>query len=136
MSLAPCCSLLFGPAKETQTVSIGEPVTPPEVNDLVDMVDYQPGSVVSRKILGGGRGNVTLFAFAEGEGLTEHTSPYEARVVVLDGEAEIRIAGDPVSVAAGQTLILPAGVPHALDARQRFKMLLVMIRDQPSAGDG
>jgi quercetin dioxygenase-like cupin family protein len=97
---------------------------------LADMVEYQPGSVVSRKILGRKGGNVTLFAFVEGEGLTEHTSPYEALVVVLDGQAEIRIGGRTHTVAAGESIILPATVPHALDARVRFKMLLAMIRDE------
>ena len=100
-----------------------------EVEQLAEMVEYQPGSVVSRKILGGKKGNVTLFAFAEGEGLTEHTSPYAARVVILDGEAEIRIDGEPYTVTSGETLVLPASIPHALDARQPFKMLLIMIRE-------
>jgi quercetin dioxygenase-like cupin family protein len=97
---------------------------------LADQVSYQDGSVVSRKILGGKRGNVTLFAFAAGEGLTEHTSPYAALVVVLEGEASIRVGGEERSVQAGQAITLPATVPHALDARQPFKMLLVMIRDE------
>lgn len=105
-------------------------MTEPEVQTLAEMVAYQPGSVVSRKVLGGRRGNVTLFAFAEGEGLTEHTSPYAALVVVLDGGARIRIGGAAYTVAAGETLTLPAGVPHALDAEQAFKMMLVMIKDE------
>jgi quercetin dioxygenase-like cupin family protein len=100
-----------------------------EVQTLSEMVAYQPGSVVSRKILGGKRGNVTLFAFAQGEGLTEHTSPYAALVVILDGEAVIRIGGEPYAVSAGETITLPAAVPHALDAEVPFKMMLVMIRD-------
>lgn len=100
-----------------------------QVQNLADMVAYQPGSVVSRKILGRKKGNVTLFAFAEGEGLTEHTSPYEALVVVLDGQARIRVGGESHSVAAGQTITLPPDVPHALDADVPFKMLLVMVRD-------
>jgi quercetin dioxygenase-like cupin family protein len=101
-----------------------------EVMPLADMISYQPGSVVSRKILGQKGGNVTLFAFAEGEGLTEHTSPYEALVLVLDGQAEIRIGGETHSLGAGESILLPATVPHALDARVRFKMLLAMIRDE------
>ncbi len=100
-----------------------------EVQTLAAMVAYQPGSVVSRKVLGGKRGNVTLFAFAEGEGLTEHTSPYDAMVVILDGEARIRIGGHDHTVAEGETLTLPADVPHALDAESPFKMMLVMIKD-------
>lgn len=99
-----------------------------QVEMLADMVAYQDGSVVSRKVLGGKSGNVTLFAFAQGEGLTEHTSPYAAMVVVLDGEASIRVGGEPVTVAAGETLTLPADVPHALDAERPFKMMLVMIK--------
>jgi quercetin dioxygenase-like cupin family protein len=104
-------------------------VSEAEVQVLADQVSYQDGSVVSRKILGGKGGNVTLFAFAVGEGLTEHTSPYEALVVVLDGVAAIRVAGTEHSVAAGETITLPANIPHALDARERFKMMLVMIRN-------
>jgi quercetin dioxygenase-like cupin family protein len=100
-----------------------------EVVGLAEQVSYQEGSVVSRKILGGKRGNVTLFAFAAGEGLTEHTSPYAALVVVLDGEASIQVGGEEHTVRAGQAITLPAAIPHALDARQPFKMMLVMIRD-------
>lgn len=100
-----------------------------EVHPLSEMVSYQSGSVVSRKVLGGRRGNVTLFAFAEGEGLTEHTSPYAALVVVLDGEARIRVGGALFTVAEGETLTLPPGIPHALDAEVPFKMMLVMIKD-------
>jgi len=101
-----------------------------EVVPLADMISYQPGSVVSRKILGRKGGNVTLFAFAEGEGLTEHASPYEALVLVLDGQAEIRIGGETHTVGSGESILLPATVPHALDARVRFKMMLAMIRDE------
>ena len=101
-----------------------------EVQVLADMVGYQPGSVVSRKVLGARKGNVTLFAFAEGEGLTEHTSPYDALVVVLDGEAEVRVGGEEHHVGTGETLTLPASVPHSLHAARPFKMMLVMIRDE------
>lgn len=97
---------------------------------LADQVAYQDGSVVSRKVLGGKRGNVTLFAFAQGEGLTEHTSPYDAMVVVLDGEAAIRVGGEKYTAAEGETITLPATIPHALEARKPFKMMLVMIRDE------
>lgn len=96
---------------------------------LGDQVAYQDGSVVSRKIMGGRGGNVTLFAFAAGEGLTEHTSPYDALVVVLDGEAVIRVGGEEHVVAEGSAITLPATVPHALEAREPFKMMLVMIRE-------
>jgi quercetin dioxygenase-like cupin family protein len=96
---------------------------------LADLVAYQEGSVVSRKILGGRTGNVTLFAFAEGEGLTEHTSPYEALVVVLAGQAVVSIGGEKRTVREGEAVNLPASVPHALTARRAFKMMLVMIRE-------
>jgi len=104
-------------------------MTETKVQTLSEMVAYQPGSVVSRKVLGGKGGNVTLFAFAAGEGLTEHTTPYAALVVILDGEARIRIGGATHTVAEGETITLPAGVPHALDADVLFKMMLVMIKD-------
>jgi quercetin dioxygenase-like cupin family protein len=104
-------------------------MNPAETVVLADQVSYQDGSVVSRKIMGGRGGNVTLFAFAAGEGLTEHTSPYDALVVILEGEAAIRVGGEEHMVAAGSAITLPATVPHALDARQPFKMLLVMIRE-------
>jgi quercetin dioxygenase-like cupin family protein len=100
-----------------------------KIDTLVDLVGYQEGSVVSRKILGASGGNVTLFAFARGEGLTEHSSPYDAMVVILDGSAEIRIADRAFQVAAGETITLPANVPHALKADRPFKMMLVMIRE-------
>lgn len=104
-------------------------MTATDVQDLGEMVAYQPGSVVSRKILGGKGGNVTLFAFAEGEGLTEHTSPYEALILILDGEARVRVGGTDHTVATGQAMTLPADVPHALDADVPFKMMLTMIRE-------
>jgi quercetin dioxygenase-like cupin family protein len=93
------------------------------------MVEYQSGSVVSRKVMGAGGGNVTVFAFDEGEGLSEHTSPYEARVLVLDGTAEVQIDGKPFNVRTGETIALPPQVPHALHAHEPFKMLLIMIRE-------
>jgi quercetin dioxygenase-like cupin family protein len=95
---------------------------------LADMVAYQPGSIVSRVILKAGTGNVTLFAFDRGQGLSEHTAPFAALVQVLDGAAEITIGGAPHHVATGGMILMPANVPHALDARERFKMALTMIR--------
>lgn len=91
-------------------------------------VDYQTGAVVSREVLHKETGSVTTFAFDEGEGLSEHTAPFDALVCVLDGAAEIAIAGQPHRVAAGEMIIMPAGQPHALKAVTRFKMMLVMIR--------
>ena len=95
---------------------------------LGDMVDYQNGSVVSRTIIDKPTGTVTLFSFDEGQGLSEHTTPFDAMVNVLDGEAEVSIAGEPHTVGAGEMIIMPADRPHALRANQRFKMLLVLVR--------
>jgi quercetin dioxygenase-like cupin family protein len=95
---------------------------------LAELVQYQEGSIVSREILKRPTGTVTLFAFSEGQGLSEHTAPFDALVQVLDGEAHITIGGAPVSVVSGQGVVMPANVPHALHAQKRFKMMLVMIR--------
>ena len=95
---------------------------------LAGLVAYQNGSVVSREILKGVAGRVTLFAFDEGEGLSEHTSPFNALVQIVEGEAEITISGQPHRVAAGELILMPAGQPHALAAVKRFKMILTMIR--------
>ena len=92
------------------------------------LVDYQEGSVVSREILKKGTGTVTVFAFDAGQGLSEHTAPFDAMVHVLDGEAEITIAGTTRKVSAGDIIIMPANKPHALSAVQRFKMMLIMVR--------
>jgi quercetin dioxygenase-like cupin family protein len=99
-----------------------------QVLDLADLAQYQEGSVVSRQITKAEAGNVTLFAFDAGQELSEHTAPFDALVHVLDGEAEVRISGQPFPVRAGQAIILPANEPHALKATSRFKMLLTMIR--------
>lgn len=96
---------------------------------LADVVQYQPGAVVSRTIVKRPAGTVTAFAFAEGEGLSEHTAAFDALAILLEGEAEVSIAGTPHHVGAGEALRLPAGRPHAVKALTRFKMLLVMIRD-------
>jgi quercetin dioxygenase-like cupin family protein len=95
---------------------------------LVDLVDYRDGSVVSREILRKKTGTVTLFAFDKGQGLSEHTAPFDALVSVLDGAAEISISGKPHRVRAGEMIVMPADEPHALKAVRRFKMMLVMIR--------
>jgi quercetin dioxygenase-like cupin family protein len=92
------------------------------------LVDYASGSVVSRMVLKNPAGNVTLFSFDEGQGLSEHTAPYDALVQILDGKAEITIDGNVVPAEAGQSVLMPAGVPHSLHAAERFKMALVMIR--------
>lgn len=93
-----------------------------------ESVAYADGSIVSREILRNDAGTLTLFAFDQGQGLSEHTAPYDATVTILEGEAEILLAGVPHYPKAGEMLIMPADVPHALFAKQRFKMLLTMIR--------
>jgi quercetin dioxygenase-like cupin family protein len=95
---------------------------------LVDLVDYQEGSVVSKTLMEKKTGTVTLFAFDQGQGLSEHTAPFDAMVCVLDGEGEISISGVPAVVKQGEMIIMPANEPHALKAAQRFKMMLIMIR--------
>ena len=100
------------------------------VVDLAGLVEYQDGSVVSREVIRRGVGTVTVFAFDAGQGLSEHTAPFDAMVSILGGTAEITIDGKSHSVSAGQMLIMPANRPHALHARERFKMLLVMIRGE------
>ena len=92
------------------------------------LVDYQSGSIVSREIVKGATGRVTLFAFDEGEGLSEHTSPFNALVQIIEGEAEITISSRPHHVKAGELILMPAQQPHALKALKRFKMVLTMIR--------
>ena len=95
---------------------------------LNDMVAYQDGSVVSRTLIDKKVGTLTLFAFGAGQGLSEHTAPYDATIQVLDGEAEVIIEGKSFAVKAGQMIIMPANRPHSVRANQRFKMLLIMIR--------
>jgi quercetin dioxygenase-like cupin family protein len=93
-----------------------------------ELIGYQAGSIVSREVIRQKTGTVTLFAFDKGQGLSEHTAPFDAMVQIVDGEAEITISGKKQKVAAGQTIIMPANKPHALQAVKRFKMMLVMIR--------
>ena len=92
------------------------------------IIEYAEGSVVSKTLIKKEIGNITLFAFDQGQGLSEHTAPFDAVVHILDGTAEITIGGQAQTVNTGEMLIMPANVPHALQARERFKMLLVMIR--------
>ncbi|UCE15966.1 MAG: cupin domain-containing protein [Candidatus Bathyarchaeota archaeon] len=95
---------------------------------LIDLVDYQEESVVSRTIIDKKIGTVTLFAFDEGQGLSEHTAPFDALVYLLDGEAEIVISGKPLRLKEGEMVIMPANQPHALKAVKKFKMILTMIK--------
>ena len=95
---------------------------------LIDLVDYQEGSIVSRTIIKKKTGTVTLFAFDEGQGLSEHTAPFDALVYILDGEAEITISGKTLRLGEGEIVIMPANQPHALKAVKKFKMILTMIK--------
>ena len=95
---------------------------------LKEMVEYQKGSVVSRTVIDKKSGTVTLFAFDEGEGLSEHTAPYDAMVIDLEGNVEVRISGASNRLEEGDVIIMPANKPHALKALTRFKMMLVMIK--------
>jgi len=99
-----------------------------QVATASELVQYQDGAVVSREIVKKPTGNVTLFAFDEGQGLSEHTAPFDALVQVVEGDAEIVIAGESHRVHSGEMILMPAGRPHALRAPERFKMILTMIR--------
>lgn len=98
--------------------------------NLNAFIDYADDSVVSKTLIKKEIGNVTLFAFDAGQGLSEHTAPFDAVVYILDGEAEISVGGQPQDVVAGEMLIMPANISHALHAKTPFKMLLVMIRGE------
>ncbi len=95
---------------------------------LKNLVEYQDGSIVSKEVLKKDTGTVTLFAFDQGQGLSEHTAPFDAMVCILDGTAEVIISGQSHQVKEGEMIIMPADKPHALKANERFKMMLVMIR--------
>jgi quercetin dioxygenase-like cupin family protein len=96
--------------------------------DVAGLVDYQEGAVVSKIVLKKEIGNVTLFAFDQGQGLSEHTAPFEALVFVVDGEADVTIANTKNKVKNGEMIIMPANKSHALHAAERFKMMLVMMK--------
>jgi quercetin dioxygenase-like cupin family protein len=114
--------------KQAETISKPNGIFGAEAAKAVELVNYQDGSIVSREIVKKPTGNVAIFAFDEGQGMTEHTSPFDALVQVLDGEAEITIAGTPHRLHAGEMILMPAQQPHALKALKRFKMILTMIR--------
>ena len=99
-----------------------------EILNLAEMVSYQTGSIVSRQITKADSGNVTLFAFDEGQELSEHTAPFDALVHVMEGEAEIIISGKSFHLKDGDAIVMPADEPHAVKANRQFKMLLTMIR--------
>ncbi len=98
------------------------------VLNLEEMVEYSSGGVISKQVLKNQSGNLTLFSFDKGQGLSEHTAPFDAVVQVLDGEAQITIGGNPNLVRKGESIIMPANVSHSLQAVEKFKMLLTMIK--------
>ena len=100
----------------------------PEILDLESLLDYQEGSVVSRMLMNKKIGTVTLFSFDKGEGLSEHTTPFDALVYVFDGKVEIIISKKPYILDKGQIITMPANEPHALKALERFKMMLIMVK--------
>ena len=99
-----------------------------QVLALKKMIEYQDGSVVSKEIIKKETGTVTLFAFDKGQGLSEHTAPFDALVNIIDGQAEVTISGKPFIVKEGKIITMPANKPHSLKAAEKFKMLLVMIK--------
>ncbi len=99
-----------------------------KATSLADLLAYQEGAVVSRVVLFEEKGNITVFAFDKGEGLSEHSAPFDALAYIMEGKAQITISGTPHIVAAGEFIIMPADEPHALKALEKFKMTLVMIR--------
>jgi quercetin dioxygenase-like cupin family protein len=99
-----------------------------QASDLASLIDYQEGSVVSRTLIDKDSGTVTLFAFDEGQGLSEHTAPYDAMVYAIDGTVEVTITGKPIVLRPREMTIMPANQPHALAAKTRFKMMLIMIK--------
>jgi quercetin dioxygenase-like cupin family protein len=99
-----------------------------QATNLVSLIDYQKGSVVSRVLIDKKTGTLTLFAFDEDQGLSEHTAPFDAFVYILDGKAEIVISSKTHNVDTGEMIIMPANEPHSLKALEKFKMMLVMIR--------
>jgi len=100
----------------------------PKVRSLSNLVNYQNGTVVSKTLIKKETGTVTLFAFDKGQGLSEHTAPFDALVYVLDGEVKIMISGNPYVLKMGEMIIMPANKPHSLKAIKKFKMMLTMIK--------
>lgn len=111
--------------KDTKDMAPAKPLGKVALNDLAE---YQDNSVVSRMIIDRNTGTVTFFAFAEGQGLSEHTAPFDALVYIVDGEAEITLSGELITLEKGEMLVMPANQPHALHAARKFKMLLTMMR--------
>lgn len=99
-----------------------------EVFSFADSVDYASGAIVSKTVLKKETGNISLFAFDKGEALSEHTAPFDAMIQVVDGKGQIIIGGTPFEVTAGNSIIMPANIPHAVKAVEKFKMILTMIK--------
>ena len=112
--------------KKDKKMDVGSVFAQP--TNMAELIDYQAGSIVSRTIVDKKAGTVTLFAFDAGQGLSEHTAPFDALVCVLDGEVEIKISGKPFLLKKGDMIVMPANEPHGLRAISRFKMMLVMVR--------
>ena len=106
----------------------GSPNLSAKVAKIIDLTDYQKGSIVSRTVIDKDNGTVTLFAFDEGQGLSEHTAPFDALVQLIDGGADITISGKNYRLKEGEMIIMPANEPHAVKAVKKFKMMLTMIR--------
>ena len=120
------------PKKDQSTIMINAMSNETETSKIfvpADSIEYAANSVVSKTIVKRPAGSITLFAFDKGEGLSEHSSPHEAIVQILDGQAEISIAGNAADLVSGQCIILPANIPHALKANEKFKMMLTMIKN-------
>lgn len=98
------------------------------VSKLINMINYQEGSIVSKEIIKKDGGTVTLFASDKGQGLSEHTAPFDALVDIIDGQAEVTISGEAFIVKEGEMMIMPANKPHSVQAKERFKMLLILIK--------
>jgi quercetin dioxygenase-like cupin family protein len=103
-------------------------LNPSEPYQLAKLLDYVAGSIVSRTLVAGKAGTVTLFSFDAGQGLSEHSAPFDAMVQVLDGETELTIGGKPILTKTGETVVMPANIPHAVRSEKRSKILLTMIR--------
>ena len=117
--------------KSTPAVNSGKgkhKLQPGEAVDLAGLVNYGEDSIVSRTLVNNSAGTVTLFAFDEGQGLSEHTAPFDALVHIIEGESEVIIDGKPNKVREGQLILMPANIPHALNAARPFKMMLTMVR--------
>lgn len=99
-----------------------------QIFQFTDSIDYSTGGIVSKQVMKNEKGNVTLFAFGKGEGLSEHTAPFDALIQIIDGQAGIYIGGQLYDLSAGDSIIMPANIPHAVKAKEDFKMILTMIR--------